>query len=159
MKSVLKKLLLVWIALAGSSCATRTFCARDAPRLSRPEVARDSKAGQAGIVGTYVSGEQANDGFEVANVTSITLQPICGMGLMRTVFTLGLIPTDLPHPVVIKVQGTFKGRRETRTYQVRLHSWTSVWHRLVPSTSDNRAIARGLLGAMRSSAPVAIQSP
>ncbi len=159
MKPVLRKLLLALIALALSSCATRTFCAHDCPGLPRPQVVRVSKAGQKGIVCAYVLGVPAKDDFKIGSVQSITPNPVCGMGLMRTIYTFGLIPTRLPHPVVIKVQGMIKGRWETRTYRVGLHTWTSVWHSLLPSTSDNREIARGLLGAIRSTEPIAVESP
>lgn len=161
MKAVPKILLLALTGLALSSCATRIYCAHDAPKIRSSRVVT-SKAGQKGIIGTYVRPEGSNhakDGFQLVNVNSITPVPVCGMGLRMSIVTLGLVPVELPHPLTIEVEGEIRGREEKRTYRVNLHTWTSVWHCLVPASSDDRAIARGLMKAMRTAEPVSIQPP
>lgn len=159
MKAAPKIALMALTILVFSSCATRIECDLDAPKLKN---SRDimSKAGQKGIVSAYVcsgGSNHAKDGFQLSHVNSITEEPVCGMGLIRSIVTLGLIPVELPHPLAIEVEGEIKGREQRRIYRVNLHTSTSVWHRLVPATSDNRAIARGLMAAMRSAEPVSVK--
>jgi hypothetical protein len=104
-------------------------------------------------VARYVVGQTGNDGFRVEAIEKIEWVPICGMPLLGSVYTLGLVPVNLPRPVKVTVTGHLGAARATRTYWVNLHTWTSLWHVVVPPSCDDRAIARGLLGAMKSSAP------
>lgn len=137
-----------------SSCVTRVFCSSDAPRLPRARPPSQHDSSDSGRLSRYVVSQQAKDGFVVESVTAITNLPVCGMGLMAPLFTLGLLPAKLPHPVEVTVSGRIGGKPQSRTYHVYLYSLTSTWIAIVPRCFDDRALARGFLDAIASSDPL-----
>jgi hypothetical protein len=145
--------LALFFGTAASSCATRTFCDSKEPRLphARTGVAAD-KHDEKSRVARYIVGQTGNDGFRVEAIEHIEWLPICGNPLLGSVYTLGLVPVWLPSPAHVTVTGKVGAARATRTYRVNLHTWTSLWLAVVPPSCDDRALARGLLGAMNSTA-------
>jgi hypothetical protein len=155
MNSWIRFCLALFTALVPCSCATRTFCDANEPKTPHARVAVADKRDEKSRVARYVVGQTATDGFRVEAIEKIEWVPICGMPLLGSVYTLGLVPVNLPKPVKVTVTGHLGAARATRTYRVNLHSWTSLWHVVVPSSCDDRALARGLLGAMKSRTPPA----
>ena len=137
-----------------SSCTTRTFCVTHAPPLppARDRVAGEST--QESRVGRYVIGQNAKDGFRVEEIRAIRELPVCGNPLMAPALSLGLLPARLPCPTQVTVAGRIGSVRFTRTYDVSLESYTSLWLAVVPKSHDDRALARGLLGAMKCDTPL-----
>jgi hypothetical protein len=145
--------LALFAGVALSSCATRTFCDANEPRLPHPRAAAADKHDEESRVARYIAGQTGNDGFRVEGIQSIRRLPVCGNPLLCSYYSLGLIPVNLPCPVEVIVTGQTGPARATRTYRVNLHTWTSLWLAVVPPSYDARAHERGLLGAMKSSAP------
>lgn len=148
---------LVMIMLASlmlSSCVTRVFCSSDAPRLPRARTSNLHDTSASDRLSRYVVSQQAKDGFVVESVTAVACLPVCGMGLMAPLFTLGLLPAKLPQPVEVTVSGRIRGKPESRAYHVDLYSLTSTWIAVVPRFFDDRALARGFLDAIASSDPL-----
>jgi len=131
-----------------SSCATRLSCASDAPdilhRRSTPFQAVTDEA----KVASYSIGHQSPDGYVLRNIRKITILPSCGMDLMATAFTLGLVPHAAPQPVKVTVTLVRDGHTVDRTYRLLLDQNTSIWHSLAPRSSDSRVMARALLQAV-----------
>ena len=146
--------LIVLSCLLMSSCVTRVFCSSGSPRLPRRKSSAQYDTTEAGWLSRYVVGQQAKDGFTVESVTKIRVITACGMGLMAPLFTLGLVPAKLPHPVNVTVNGRIDGKQQTRTYQVYLYTLTSTWVAVVPPSFDDRALARGFLGEIATGDPL-----
>jgi hypothetical protein len=149
-----RTLMLLFACLMLSSCATRIFCATDSPRLPRRRPSVQGDKSETARLSRYVVSQQAKDGFVVESVTEIRVLPMCGMGLMAPLFTLGLLPANLPYPVEVTVTGRIGGKSQSRTYHVALYSLTSTWIALVPRSFDDHALARGFLGAIASRDPL-----
>lgn len=148
--TILRLILAGTACLIVCSCATRVVCDRKAPKLHRQGGEVSDKADEKARIARYVLGETAADGFTVEGIEKIYVMPVCGMGLMGSVATLGLVPVELSHPVYVTVVGRLGNARKTRTYHVALSTRTSVWHQLRPKSSDDRAVARSLLEALKS---------
>ena len=149
-----KTLVAVLLCSALSSCAARVFCPPDSPRLSSRGMSPHQHRSGTNPVARYVAGQKAADGFDLTSITAMEVRPVCGMGYMVTAATFGLVPSNTPYPLEITVAGQIHGRTQTRTYLLPLHLRSSVWHRLIPASSDDRQVARGLLGAMLSDRPL-----
>jgi hypothetical protein len=130
-----------------SSCATRLSCSPEAPSLS-PAESSPLLPGDLDVrVTRYIAGTTRN-GLTITEVSGIRDMPSCGMDLMASALTLGLIPYASPNPMEATVSGTVGGRKVTRTYRIAMERHTSIWHRLIPPVCDRRAIARGILQAI-----------
>lgn len=129
------------------SCASRLSCDKDAPAPTHRDAHHSSGSSTEMRVTDYIRGHRAAD-FELEQVKKIRVLPTCGMPLLRSMVTLGLIPVTLPHPTRVEVSGRSGGRRVTRVYRLYLEQQTSVWQRLVPSGRDDRMMASALLQAI-----------
>lgn len=138
----------VLILTALPSCATRLSCSTSAPRLprgiERPAPGATDEQRLTGCTRAFTG----PDGFQVREVRQVQVQPSCGMDLMATLMTLGLITHSAPHPVHVTVIGTCKGITEQRTYALALTRHTSLWHNLIPPGHDVRVLARALRQAI-----------
>lgn len=131
-----------------SSCATRVFCSSTAPKLPVPIARSFQTANVEERVTAYTKPYHSPTGFQIHRVVSVKVQPSCGMDLMASFYTLGLIPYSAPHPVHVRVEGDLHGTSKTETYSIGLDRTTSIWHRLVPASHDDRAISRATLQAI-----------
>jgi hypothetical protein len=87
----------------------------------------------------------APDGFRIMSVDSLVVLPSCGMDLMSSALSLGLIPRRAPVTVKVTVVGIKSDRRaDWRVYKLPLERSTSVWHNLVPSKRDDIVLADAL---------------
>ena len=130
------------------SCATRVFCSSDAPTLPARVDRLSPTASDEDRMTAYTKDYRSNSGFHIRRVASVKVQPSCGMDLMATVCTLGLIPHSGPHPVHVIVDGDQNGISKTHTYRLSLHRTTSIWDRFIPASHDHREIARAILQAV-----------
>jgi hypothetical protein len=136
------------------SCATRLSCDAGAPKLPlvRPQPLRSGS--QQSRVTSYIAG-CTRKAFTVTEVTSVLNLPSCGMDLMATLFTLGVVPHAAPQPMQATVVGRVDGQTVTRTYRIAVERHTSLWHAFVPTSCDDRVIARAVLQAIDSGREVA----
>jgi hypothetical protein len=130
-----------------SSCATRLSCSPGSPSLSPAQSGPRLRSDLDARVTRYIAGTTRN-GLTITEVSGIRDLPSCGMDLMASALTLGLIPYAAPNPMEATVRGTLRGSQVTRTYRVAMERHTSIWHRLIPPVLDKRAIARGILQAI-----------
>ncbi len=131
-----------------SSCATRLACDFSAPRLSWKHPHTPKHGSEEARVTCYITG-RTEDGFTLSEVKYLAHLPQCGMDLFATFLTLGLIPHSAPNPVDVIVTGYVNGKMTTETLPLSLDRRTSLWHRLLPESCDDRAIARAVLQAVR----------
>lgn len=136
------------LLLVTSSCATRVFCSSDAPTLPVPIARIFSTPNVEERVTAYTKPYRSPTGFHIHRVVSVEVQPSCGMDMLASFYTLGLIPYSAPHPVHVTVEGDLRGTSKTETYSIGLDRTTSIWHRLLPESHDSRAIARATLQAI-----------
>jgi len=136
------------LSLLLASCATRLACYSGAPKLPKKHALIPKDGSEEARVGSYIAG-CTEDGFTLSGVKHITHIPQCGMDLLATLLTLGIIPHSAPNPVSVTVTGCVDGRQKTETFHLALVRHTSVWHCLLPESCDDRAIARAILQAVR----------
>ncbi len=141
-------LYVMMLLLMISSCATRVFCNSDAPALPMPIARIFNTPNVEERVTAYTKPYNSPTGFQIHRVVSVKVQPSCGMDIMASFYTLGLIPYSAPHPVHVTVEGDLHGTSKTETYSIGLDRTTSIWHRLIPASHDDRAIARATLQAV-----------
>ena len=141
-------LLSLILPLLMPSCATRLACDSCAPKLPRKHVPTPKGGCEEARVASYITG-CTEDGFTLTGVENIRHMPQCGMDFFATFLTLGLIPHTWPNPVRATVTGCVDGRKKTETLDLYLRRRTSLWHNLLPESSDDRAIARAVLQALR----------
>ncbi|MBN8422399.1 MAG: hypothetical protein J0L73_26025 [Verrucomicrobia bacterium] len=145
--SLLTALALLLPLLLGS-CATRLACDFSAPRLHWKHPKTPGHGSEEARVSSYIVGRTEN-GFTVSEVNCLAHRPQCGLDLLSTFLTLGLIPHSAPNPIDVIVTGDVDGRKTTETFPLSLDRRTSLWHRLLPESCDDRAIARAVLQAVR----------
>ncbi|MCB1210921.1 MAG: hypothetical protein KDK97_16480 [Verrucomicrobiales bacterium] len=61
----------------------------------------------------------------------------------------GPVPHAAPQPMQATVTGRIDGKMVTRTYRLTLARHTSIWHGLIPTGFEDRAVARAVLQAIR----------
>lgn len=127
-----------------SSWATRLTCDSGAPRLSILALQLGHGENTEERLTGFLRNTERQE-FTITRVRSIRPLPTCGMDLLATVFTLGLIPHAAPQPMEATVEGSFRGQMITRMYWLGLQRNTSVWHLLIPASSDELAIGRAIL--------------
>lgn len=147
-RSPLCNALALLLPLFLGSCATRLACDFSAPRLQWKHAKTPKGGSEEARVASYIVGRK-EDGFTLSRVDHITHVPHCGLDLLSTFLTLGLVPHSWPNPVNVTVTGSVDGRKKTKTFALKLHRSTSLWHNLLPASSDDRAIARAVLQALR----------
>lgn len=141
-------LLCLLLSLLMPACATRLACSSSAPRLQWQHAKTPKDGSEEARVASYIVG-RTEDGFTLSGVDRITHVPHCGLDLLSTFLTLGLIPHSWPNPVHVTVTGSVDGRKKTETFALSLKRRTSLWHNFLPESSDDRAIARAVLQALR----------
>lgn len=141
-------LLSLLLPLLIPACATRLACDFSAPRLHWKHAKTPKDGSEEARVASYIVG-RTEDGFTLSGVDRITYVPHCGLDLLSTFLTLGLVPHSWPNPVRATVTGCVDGQKKTETFALKLHRSTSLWHSLLPASCDDRAIARAVLQALR----------
>ncbi|MBB5033069.1 hypothetical protein [Prosthecobacter vanneervenii] len=141
-------LLSLLLPLLMPSCATRLVCNSSAPRLPRKHAPTPKDGSEEARVASYITG-CTEDGFTLSSVDHIRHIPQCGMDLFATFLTLGLIPHTWPNPVHATVTGCVDGRKKTEILNLSLKRSTSLWNNFLPESSNDRAIARAVLQALR----------
>ena len=86
--------------------------------------------------------------FKVTRVIKLERQPICGLSLLSSVWTLGLWPNSLPAPYRAEVEGIQDGRLHRRRYKLFLTSYHSTLLWLCPQGREDIKLAKALAGAI-----------
>lgn len=136
-------LLSLLLPLLTPACATRLVCDSSAPRLPKKHAPKPKDGSEEARVASYITG-CTEDGFTLSSVNHIRHMPQCGMDLFATFLTLGLIPHTWPNPVHATVTGSVNGWKKTETLDLSLKRRTSLWHNLLPESSDDRAMLQAL---------------
>lgn len=87
--------------------------------------------------------------FKVTRVIKLTRRPLCGLGWLSSVMTLGIWPNVLPAPYIADVEGTIAGKIERRKYRLCLDQYHSVLLWLCPVGREDIQLARALSGAVQ----------
>lgn len=92
--------------------------------------------------------KDASAEFKVTRVIKLERQPVCGLSLLSSVWTLGLWPHSLPAPYRAEVEGVQNGRLQRRRYKLFLTSYygTLLW--LCPQGREDIKLAKALAGAI-----------
>jgi hypothetical protein len=149
LRAIAMKVALIGVLSAlSSSCAMRFKCDSAASSIALDKPAGQIKGSQPQRVSAYLPSDARKSGFEITRVDSIQEMAACGNPLIVTALTLGVVPSSIPIRFDVTVSGKHRGVSQQRQYWVAMTGHYSIWHSLIPPSSDDRAIARGLLDAV-----------
>ena len=146
--STMKVVLVGILSALSGSCAMRYKCDPVASSLALARPTGHVNGSQPERVSAYLPRDDRESGFEVTRVDSIREVPMCGNPLLVTALTFGVVPSSIPIRLDVTVSGKYRGVSEKRQYLVTTQGHYSAWHSLIPPSSDDKAIARGLLDAV-----------
>ena len=144
----MKVVLIGILSALSSSCAMRYQCNPDASSIAIARPPGHNNGSQAGRVSAYLPSGERKSGFEVTHVDTVREGFACGNPLIVSALTFGIVPSVIPIRLDITVSGKDRGVLDQRQYWVAMEGHYSVWHSFVPPSSDDMAIARGLLDAV-----------
>lgn len=130
------------------SCATHLA---NIPRDAQQPVTRTKKLPGAPIeeqVMACLKQDDSHSDFKVTRVIKLERQPVCGLSLLSSVWTLGLWPHSLPAPYRAEVEGVQNGRLQRRRYKLFLTSYHSTLLWLCPQGREDVKLAKALAGAI-----------
>lgn len=130
------------------SCATHLA---NVPRDAKQPVTRTKRLSGAPIeeqVMACLQQSRPSAEFKVTRVIKLERQPVCGLSLLSSVWTLGLWPHSLPAPYRAEVEGVQNGRLQRRRYKLFLTSYHSTLLWLCPQGREDIKLAKALAGAI-----------
>jgi len=75
--------------------------------------------------------------------------PYCGLGILSSIWSLGLWPNNMHAPYLAEVEGTVDGKTERRYYRLHLDDYYGVLLWLCPKGREDIQLARALTGAIQ----------
>jgi hypothetical protein len=146
--STIKVAFISILSALSSSCAMRYKCDADASSIDLARPPDNNKETQSERVSAYLPSGERKSGFEITHIDSIREAPACGNPLITTALTFGILPSSIPIRLDVAVSGRERGVLQQRQYWVAMEGHYSIWQSLIPPSSDDKAIARGLLDAV-----------
>lgn len=130
------------------SCATHLA---NVPRDAQQPVTRAKRLPSAPIEEQVMACLQQDDSssdFKVTRILKLERQPVCGLSIINSIWTLGLWPNVLPAPYKAEVEGRADSRVHRRHYQLFLDEYygTLLW--LCPQGREDVKLAKALAGAI-----------
>lgn len=133
-----------------SSCASRLANTRRDAQQPFNRVKRDTTVALEGqVMRCLQQNEESDSGFKVTRIIKLTRIPVCGLGLLSSVWTLGLWPNYLPAPYIADVEGSVAGKSERRQYRLFLDEYHGVLLWLCPTGREDVQLARALSGSIQ----------
>jgi hypothetical protein len=146
----------VFVILLLSSCAARLAnTARDAQQPYTKTKRLPDTPLEERVMACLKQGEISSSGFKVARVVRLKRMSGCGLGLLTSIWTLGIWPNGLPADYIVELEGVANHKPQRRIYQLRLTEFygTLLW--LCPSGREDIKLAKSLLGAIENDTPLA----
>lgn len=146
---IVRILLVAPLCIVANSCTMRYACIQDVSSvaLSKPKVGGGDSLPER--VSSYLPPGERKSGFEITHVDSIQEGGFaCGNPLIVTAMTFGVVPSTIPIRFDITVTGKDRGKGQTHNYWVAMEGRYSAWNSLIPKSSDDKAIAKGLLDSV-----------
>lgn len=141
--------LLAPLCMVANSCTMRYACTQDVSSiaLSKPKGGGGDSLSER--VSSYLPPVERKSGFTITHVDSVQEGGFaCGNPLIVTAMTFGVVPSTIPIRFDITVTGNHRGAVQTRNYWVAMDGRYSAWNALIPKSSDDKAIAKGLLDSV-----------
>jgi hypothetical protein len=126
----------------------RYACVQDVSSIAliKPTGGGDSLSGR---ISSYLPPGERKSGFAITHVDSVQEGGFaCGNPLIVTAMTFGVVPSTIPIRFDVTVTGKDRGEVQTRNYWVAMDGRFSAWNALIPKSSDDKAIAKGLLDSV-----------
>jgi hypothetical protein len=147
-----RRLLLIAVcALSVTGCASHLYNVagqKSAPVISRPYEGAIVPTDRKKTSILMASGIVAKSGSHRAiRLTALETYPSCGMPLLITCVSFGLIPSVIPEPMDVTVEVVDHHKISTTIYSLRLLSRYSLWENLSFFHKDELAISRALAWA------------
>lgn len=130
------------------SCATHLA---NIPRDAQQPVTRTKRQPHAPIeeqVIACLKQDDSHSDFKVTRVIKLERQPVCGLSIINSIWTLGLWPNVLPAPYSAEVEGRTDCGVQRRHYQLLLDEYygTLLW--FCPQGREDVKLAKALAGAI-----------
>jgi hypothetical protein len=146
---ILRILLVASLCIVANSCTMRYECIRDVSSVALSKPKGGGGDALSDRVSSYLPAGERKSGFEITHLDSIKEGGFaCGNPLIVTAMTFGLVPSTIPIRFDVTVTGKDRGKVLTRNYWVAMDGRYSAWNSLIPKSSDDKAIAKGLLDSV-----------
>lgn len=137
------------LCMMANSCTMRYSCIQDVSSIALSKPMGSHSNSQSDKVASYLPRGERKSGFAIAHVESIQEGGFaCGNPLIVTAMTFGVVPSTIPIRLDVTVTGKDRGKVQTRKYWVAMDGRYSAWNALIPKSSDDKAIAKGLLDSV-----------